>query len=47
MMDLLLKQGYHMLCLGLTGTGKSVTIQNKLINAMPETFNLVLMNFKS
>ena len=45
--DLLLTQGFHVLTLGPTGTGKSVTVQNKLINAMPENYNPIFMSFSA
>lgn len=34
LIELLLKNGFHVLCTGPTGTGKSVTIQDKLMHGM-------------
>lgn len=43
----LLVKGYHVLCTGDTGTGKSVTMKNKLNSGMPSTFSSFSINFSA
>ena len=47
LLDLLLSQGKHVLCVGPTGTGKSVTIVEKLTKAMPPEITPVFINFSA
>ena len=47
LLHLLLHQGYHVLCVGPTGTGKSVTIQDKLMNGMDPSFIPITVNFSA
>eukprot|EP00599_Poterioochromonas_sp_BG-1_P008225 CAMPEP_0173135378 /NCGR_PEP_ID=MMETSP1105-20130129/1860_1 /TAXON_ID=2985 /ORGANISM="Ochromonas sp., Strain BG-1" /LENGTH=4194 /DNA_ID=CAMNT_0014047373 /DNA_START=78 /DNA_END=12662 /DNA_ORIENTATION=- len=46
-LERLLKRGYHVLCTGDTGTGKSVSIKNKLLSGMPSNFNSIALNFSA
>lgn len=39
--------GFHVLCTGDTGTGKSVSIKNKLLFGMPSNFNSMSLNFSA
>jgi dynein heavy chain len=43
----LLRKGYHVLCTGDTGTGKSVSLKNKLVKGMPSTFLSIFLNFSA
>jgi dynein heavy chain len=43
----LLAANKHVLCVGETGTGKTLTISNKLLNAMPADVLPVLMTFSA
>ncbi|KAJ3395883.1 Dynein heavy chain 1, axonemal [Lobulomyces angularis] len=47
LLDLLLHRGCHVLCTGPTGTGKSVTIQDKLMNAMEPSITPITFNFSA
>jgi dynein heavy chain len=47
LLEKLLKKGYHVICTGDTGTGKSVSIRNKLLSGMPATFNSISLNFSA
>lgn len=47
MLDLLLKNGKHVLCVGPTGTGKSVTILETLLHGMPSKYSSVVLNFSA
>jgi len=47
MIEKLLKKGYHVVCTGDTGTGKSVSVKNKLIKGMPEKFTSIFLNFSA
>jgi dynein heavy chain len=47
LIDLLLMNGHQILCTGATGTGKSVTIQQKLINALDQKFTPISINFSA
>jgi dynein heavy chain len=46
LIEKLLKKGYHVLCTGDTGTGKSVSVKNKL-RSMPSNFNSIFLNFSA
>ncbi|KAJ3324532.1 Dynein heavy chain 1, axonemal, partial [Blyttiomyces sp. JEL0837] len=46
-LNLLLNSGYHVLCTGPTGTGKSVTIQDKIMKGMDPAFTPVIFNFSA
>jgi dynein heavy chain, axonemal len=43
----LLFKGYHVMCTGETGTAKSVTIKNKLLQKMPKNYNSIFINFSA
>ena len=45
--DLLIRCGYHVLCTGPTGTGKSVTIQEKLMHGLESTSTPITINFSA
>ncbi|KAJ3368393.1 Dynein heavy chain 1, axonemal [Kappamyces sp. JEL0680] len=47
LIDLLLNNGHHILCTGATGTGKSVTIQQKLLTGLSEGFTPISINFSA
>jgi len=47
LLEILLEKGYHVMCTGETGTGKSVLIKNKLLKGMPERFNQISLNFSA
>jgi dynein heavy chain len=47
LIDLLINNGHHILCTGATGTGKSVTIQQKLLNGLPEDMSPISINFSA
>jgi dynein heavy chain len=47
LMEKLLRKGFHVLCTGDTGTGKSVTIKNKLLSGMPSKFSSIFLNFSA
>ncbi len=47
LLEKLLRKGYHVLCTGDTGTGKSVSIKNKLLSGMPSNFNSISLNFSA
>ena len=46
-LEKLLIQGYHVMCTGDTGTGKSVLVKNKLLGGMPEEFHPIFLNFSA
>jgi dynein heavy chain len=43
----LLRKGYHVMCTGDTGTGKSVTVKNKLVSGMPANYMSIFLNFSA
>ncbi len=45
--ELLLCKGNHVMCTGDTGTGKSVTLKNKLLKGMPEKYREISLNFSA
>ena len=47
LIEKLIRKGYHVMCTGDTGTGKSVTIKNKLLSGMPSKFNSIFINFSA
>jgi dynein heavy chain, axonemal len=47
LIEKLLCKGFHVLCTGDTGTGKSVSIKNKLLSGMPSTFSSISINFSA
>jgi dynein heavy chain, axonemal len=47
LIEKLLRKGYHVMCTGDTGTGKSVSIKNKLLSGMPNHFNSITLNFSA
>lgn len=47
LIEKLLRKGYHVMCTGDTGTGKSVTVKNKLLSGMPSKFNSIFLNFSA
>jgi dynein heavy chain len=47
LLDTLLHHGYHVLCTGHTGTGKSVTVNEKLMNGMDSTIIPITVNFSA
>ena len=47
LLEKLLRKGYHVVCTGDTGTGKSVLIKNKLLSGMPENFSSISINFSA
>jgi dynein heavy chain len=47
LLERLLKKGFHVMCTGDTGTGKSVSIKNKLLSGMPSNFNSITLNFSA
>eukprot|EP01012_Entosiphon_sulcatum_P030911 TRINITY_DN3847_c0_g1_i1.p1 TRINITY_DN3847_c0_g1~~TRINITY_DN3847_c0_g1_i1.p1 ORF type:complete len:4187 (-),score=787.17 TRINITY_DN3847_c0_g1_i1:47-10915(-) len=47
LMEHLLARGSHLLCIGPTGTGKTLTIQDKLMQGMPEKYVPLLVNFSA
>ena len=47
LIERLLKKGYHVMCTGDTGTGKSVSVKNKLLKGMPENFGAIFLNFSA
>lgn len=46
-LERLLLKGYHVMCTGDTGTGKSVSVKTKLLGGMPERFNSISLNFSA
>ncbi|KAJ1435246.1 dynein heavy chain, partial [Ochromonadaceae sp. CCMP2298] len=46
-LEKMLRKGHHVICTGDTGTGKSVSIRNKLLSGMPEKFNAISLNFSA
>eukprot|EP01105_Mastigella_eilhardi_P018534 TRINITY_DN42_c0_g2_i2.p1 TRINITY_DN42_c0_g2~~TRINITY_DN42_c0_g2_i2.p1 ORF type:complete len:4316 (+),score=1161.39 TRINITY_DN42_c0_g2_i2:1869-12950(+) len=47
LLDVLLKSGKQVLCIGGTGTGKSVIVKDKLLNGMTERHQTVILNFSA
>ncbi|CAM9110379.1 unnamed protein product, partial [Ectocarpus fasciculatus] len=47
LLEKLLRKGYHVLCTGDTGTGKSVTVKSKLLSGMPDNYMSVFLNFSA
>ena len=48
LLDVLLRKGYHVLCSGPTGVGKSITVQEKLIKGMdPSIYTPLTINFSA
>jgi dynein heavy chain len=47
LMNELLLNNFHVLCTGDTGTGKSVSIKQKLINGMDEKYTSIFLNFSA
>jgi dynein heavy chain len=48
LLDLLMNNGRHVLCVGDTGTGKSVTLQEKLMSGMnPDLYSPVMVTFSA
>ncbi|KAI8896128.1 dynein heavy chain and region D6 of dynein motor-domain-containing protein [Globomyces pollinis-pini] len=47
LIDLLLLNGHHILCTGATGTGKSVTVQQKLLHGLESYFTPITINFSA
>ena len=47
LIDLLINNGHHVLCTGATGTGKSVTIQEKLLTGLADNFTPITINFSA
>jgi len=47
LMDQLLVNGFHVLCTGDTGTGKSVSVKQKLISGMDEKYMSIFLNFSA
>ena len=47
LIEKLIRKGYHVMCTGDTGTGKSVTIKNKLLSGMPSRFGSIFINFSA
>ena len=47
LVEKLLVKGYHVMATGDTGTGKSLSIKNKLLSGMPEKFNSININFSA
>lgn len=42
-LDLLMRNGKHVLCVGPTGTGKTVSIMDTLLNSMPPKYQSTLL----
>ena len=47
LIDTLLRHGYHVLCTGETGTGKSVSVKQKLLEGMGDDFTSMFLNFSA
>lgn len=47
LLDTMLIHKVHVLCTGETGTGKSVSVKNKLLTGLPEEFNSIFLNFSA
>lgn len=47
LMHALIIHGYHVLCTGDTGTGKSATSKKKLLFGMGEKFSTIMVNFSA
>ena len=46
-LEQLVLKGFHVLCVGETGTSKTVVIHDRLKNGMPENFEPILMGFSA
>lgn len=46
-MEKLLRHGFHVLCTGETGTGKSVSVKNKLLNDLAQDYTSMFLNFSA
>jgi dynein heavy chain len=47
MLDLLAMQGKPVLCVGDTGTGKTVNVRNKLLKGLPQNYTPVFVSFSA
>lgn len=47
LIEKLIRKGFHVMCTGDTGTGKSVTIKNKLLSGMPSKYSSIFLNFSA
>jgi len=47
LLEIMLRKGYHVMCTGDTGTGKSVSVKSKLFGGMPEKFSSIALNFSA
>lgn len=47
LLDVLLAAGKHVLCVGETGTGKTLTVMSKLLEGMPAEVQPVFMTFSA
>ena len=47
LLDLLVKNGKHVMCVGPTGTGKTLTIVEKLAKGMEREFSPVFVSFSA
>lgn len=47
LLDILLHNGNHALCVGPTGTGKSVTVQQKLMKGMDASISPIIFSFSA
>ncbi|XJO76015.1 hypothetical protein BDV3_006595 [Batrachochytrium dendrobatidis] len=47
LIDILVKNDYHVLCTGPTGTGKSITIQQKLMKGLDVNWTPLIINFSA
>lgn len=47
LLELLLGNGFHVLCTGPTGTGKSVTVQDKIMHGMGPNITPMTINFSA
>jgi dynein heavy chain, axonemal len=47
LVDILLKANKHVLCVGETGTGKTLNVSNKLMSDMPPEFTPIFMTFSA
>lgn len=47
LIDRLLVNGFHVLCTGETGTGKSVGVKKKLLGGMEDEYTSMFINFSA
>ncbi|KAG8459526.1 hypothetical protein KFE25_012861 [Diacronema lutheri] len=47
LLERLLVGGHHVLCVGPTGTGKTLNVKDKLMGGMPEAFMPIFVNFSA